>query len=146
VSPWSAYSGYNGISLADTFKVYTFLFTMNATDNNARIVFDLGNSTSDVTITDVKLEEVVLQWPTAVTEIDDLKTTVYPNPAADRIYINNLDDFDFVTLYNANGKAVFERKLDAMLNEIDTQNLVSGLYFVRLTGKNKNQVFKVVKQ
>ncbi len=146
VTPWSAYSGYNGISLADTFKVYTFLFTMSATDNNARIVFDLGNSTSDVTITDVKLEEVVLQWPTAVTEIDDLKTTLYPNPAVSRIYINNLDGFDFVTFYNANGKPVFERKLDTMLNEIDTRNLVNGLYFVRLSGKNKNQVFKVLKQ
>lgn len=74
------------------------------------------------------------------------KTTLYPNPTTDRIYINNLDDFDFATLYNANGKPVFERKLDAMLNEIDTQNLVNGLYFVRLTGKNKNQVFKVLKQ
>lgn len=146
VSPWSAYSGYNGISLADTFKVYTYLFTMSATDSNARIVFDLGNSTSDVTITDVKLEEVVLQWPTAVTAIKNLKSKVYPNPVADRIYIINLDDFDFVTLYNANGKPVFERKLDAMLNEIDTRNLVNGLYFVRLTGKNKNQVFKVLKQ
>ena len=146
VSPWSAYSGYNGISLADTFKVYTFLFTMSATDNNARIVFDLGNSTSDVTLTDVKLEEVVLQWPTAVTDIKDLKTTLYPNPAASRIYINNLDGFDFVTIYNASGKAVFERRMDAMLNEIDTESFVSGLYFVRLSGKNKNQVFKVVKQ
>ena len=146
VSPWSAYSGYNGISLADTFKVYTFLFTMSATDNNARIVFDLGNSTSDVTLTDVKLEEVVLQWPTAVTDIKDLKTTLYPNPAASRIFINNLDGFDFVTIYNASGKAVFERWMDGMLNEIDTESFVSGLYFVRLTGKNKNLVFKVMKQ
>ena len=146
VSPWSAYSGYNGISLADTFKVYTYLFTMSATDSNARIVFDLGNSTSDVTLTDVKLEEVVLQWPTAITETDDLKTTLYPNPTTDRIYINNLDGFDFITIYNASGKAVFERRMDAMLNEIDTESFVSGLYFVQLTGKNKNLVFKVLKQ
>ena len=76
----------------------------------------------------------------------DSKTTLYPNPAASRIYINNLDGFDFVTIYNANGKAVFERRMDAMLNEIDTESFVSGLYFVRLSGKNKNQVFKVVKQ
>ncbi len=145
VSPWSAYSGYNGISLADTFKVYSFIFTMNTTDNSSRIVFDLGNSTSDVTITEVKLEEVVLQWPTSIKDIGELKTTVYPNPATDKVYINNLDDFTDVSFYNLQGKTVLQKKISAMQNQIDIQDFENGLYFVRLTGKNKNQVVKVMK-
>lgn len=145
VSPWSAYSGYNGISLADTFKVYTFIFTAGTTDNAARIVFDLGNSTSDVTLTEVKLEEVTIQWPTAVETMGDFNTTVYPNPVREALYINNLDGFTQVTVFNIQGKPVFEKQIDAMLNQIDTKNLVSGLYFVRLTGKDKNKVVKVLK-
>ncbi|HCE57559.1 MAG TPA: glycoside hydrolase [Prolixibacteraceae bacterium] len=146
VSPWSAYSGYNGISLADTFKVYTFLFTMNTTDNAARIVFDLGKSTSDVTVTDVKLEEVVLQWPTAAVTTRNLKTTVYPNPANEVLYIDNRDEFTLVTIYNSSGIPVFERKINTATNEIDTGKLANGLYFVRLTGKDIQQVVKLLKQ
>lgn len=57
---WAAYSGYNGINVADTFTHYTFVFDMAETDNNARMVFDLGTSNVDFTITDIKLEEIVL--------------------------------------------------------------------------------------
>lgn len=146
VSPWSSYSGYNGITLADTFKVYTFMFTAGTTDNAARIVFDLGNSTSDVTIAEVKLDDVVLQWPSAAEIVDNMKTSVYPNPANDVLYINNLDGFSYVTVYNLQGKPVFEKKIDAMLNPIDTKNLVDGLYFVRLTATGKSKVVKILKQ
>jgi aryl-phospho-beta-D-glucosidase BglC (GH1 family) len=146
VSPWSAYSGYNGISLADTFKVYTFIFTAGTTDNAARIVFDMGKSTSDVTVAQVKLEEVTIQWPTAAETIDDLNTTIYPNPVNKVLYINNLDGFSHVTVYNIQGKPVFEKKIDAMLNQIDVKNMVSGLYFVRLTASDKSKVIKLLKQ
>ena len=146
VSPWSAYSGYNGISLADTFKVYTFIFTAGTTDNAARIVFDLGNSTSDVTLTDVKLEEVTIQWPTAAETIDNLKTTVYPNPVNNRLFIHNSDGFNRVTIYNSSGIPVLERKINTATNEIDTEKLANGLYFVRLTGKDIQEVVKLLKQ
>jgi hypothetical protein len=144
VAPWGAYSGYNGISLADTFKVYTFLFNASTTDNAARIVFDLGNSTTDVAIAEVKLEEVTIQWPTSSNEIENLKTKVYPNPSSGKIFISNRDNFNRATVYNIAGKPVAEKQIEPMFNEIDVSGLEQGLYFVRLTGPAKSRVVKVL--
>lgn len=40
--PWKTYSGYQQFSISTEMKKYTFEFTADSTDRNARIVFDVG--------------------------------------------------------------------------------------------------------
>jgi PKD repeat protein len=48
-SPWTTYGGYQAVTLSTAKQTYNYSFTMNhATDPDARIVFDLGNSNTDV--------------------------------------------------------------------------------------------------
>ena len=53
----------------------------------------MGKSAADFIITEIKLEEIVLVWPTSAESIEKYKTTVYPNPVSDNVYINNRDGF-----------------------------------------------------
>jgi hypothetical protein len=143
--PWSAHSGYFGMSLTDTFAVYTYVFDMKTTDNSARIVFDIGNSTSGFTITDILLEEVVLQWPTTINDVNNYKTIIYPNPASNKLFINNMDDFQEYSVLNIQGKSIEKKNLIGGHNQIDISKYDSGFYFITLTGADKRFVSKLVK-
>ncbi|KAF0238534.1 MAG: hypothetical protein FD181_906 [Prolixibacteraceae bacterium] len=144
--PWTAYSGYNSATVTDTFKVYTFVFDQATNDNVARMVFDLGKSTEGFTVTEVKLEEVVLQWPTTAETIEDLKTTVFPNPATHFFTIHNLDGFKSYTLVNTQGMTVKSGILNNFSNFISFEEFTPGMYFVHLKGENSVHSAKILKR
>ncbi len=55
-SPYTTYGGYEPVTLSTTKQNYIYSFTMNhATDSDARIAFDLGNSDTDVTFDNMYL-------------------------------------------------------------------------------------------
>ncbi len=144
--PWTAYSGYNSITVTDTFKVYTYVFDQAVNDNVARMVFDLGKSTAGFTVTNLKLEEVVLQWPTSAETIEDFKTTVYPNPATDQVYINNLDNFQEYSILNMQGKVVKTGNLSNYQNQVNVETFSPGMYFVILINGRDRYTVKLVKK
>ena len=144
--PWTAYSGYNSVTVTDTFKVYTYVFDQSVNDNVARMVFDLGKSTAGFTVTELKLEEVVLQWPTSAETIEDFKTTVYPNPATDKVYINNLDGFQEYAILNMQGKVLKSGNLNSYQNQVNVESYSPGMYFMILTNGNKRHSVKLVKK
>ena len=145
VDPWTSYSGYNSATVTDTFKVFKYVFDMTKNDNTARMVFDLGKSTGDFTVTEIKLEEVVLQWPTAVNDLSEMKTLVYPNPVYDQLFIDNSDGFENLIITNIHGSEILNGLLLSNLNQIDITNLPSGMYFVTLTCKGKMLTYKIIK-
>ncbi len=142
--PWSSYSGYNGGTVSDTFQVFTFVFEQSVNDNFARIVFDLGNSDVDFVITDFLLEAIVLVPPTNAEKINDYKTSIYPNPVADHLIVNNLDEFKTYSIVNINGICLHNGKLNPFQNQILVDKLAAGVYFVSLTGEQKLTV-KILK-
>jgi hypothetical protein len=146
VDPWTSYSGYNSVTVTDTFKIFTFVFDQATNDNTARMVFDLGKSTAGFTVTELKLEEVVLQWPTSAETVEDFKTTVYPNPAAHYFIIHNLDGFKSYTLVNIKGMTVKSGILNNFNNFISIEEFTPGMYFVHLKGENRVHSVKILKQ
>jgi aryl-phospho-beta-D-glucosidase BglC (GH1 family) len=141
VDPWTSYSGYNSVTVTDTFKVFTFVFDQATNDNIARMVFDLGKSTAGFTVTELKLEEVVLQWPTSAKTIENFKTTVFPNPATDKIYINNLDGFQEYAILNIQGEVLKSGILNSYQNQINVETFSPGMYFILLqNGYNRHSV------
>ena len=146
VSPWSSYSGYNNISLTDTFMVYSYVFDMTTTDNNARIVFDLGTATPDISIEFLTLESVELEFPTSVELSEDVKSCVFPNPAKTNLFVNNTDDFQQLQILNINGHQVKQSQLSLGINKISVNELSSGIYFVTLSNRVEQQTFKIIKK
>ena len=145
--PWSTYSGYNGTTLSDTFSVYTVIFDMTSeTDNTARMVFDMGTSDVDVTITDVKLEEIAWVPPTKTEIIQQYKTSVFPNPVNNRITVNNQDNFREVRILNIHGGIVQQFSLEPQANKFNVSSLKPGVYFIQLNGEQKQFTLKILKQ
>jgi endoglucanase len=144
--PWSAYSGYNGLSLADTFAVYTYVFDMGATDNTARMVFDFGNSTVNVSVTDILIEEIVFEPPTGITIPQAGILDIYPNPVRERLFLRNAVDIEKVSIYNLQGKALLEKRVQDVNTGIDVSGLSPGIYFIRAEGKGIPVTRKIIKQ
>ena len=63
---------------------------------------------------------------------DDL--IVYPNPASDKLYINNLPkNTEFINIINIEGKVVLDVNVKSI---IDISELSKGLYIIKFNGKN----------
>lgn len=143
--PWSAYSGYNGGTVTDTFRTYTFVFDQSVTDNAARMVFDLGNSDVDFAITEILLEEIVLVPPAKTENIQNYKTQIYPNPVFDALNINNQDNFDEIRIFDIQGTALMSARLVPGFNSINLGSLPAGVYITVLKGKQHSLHQKIIK-
>ncbi|WCO00495.1 T9SS type A sorting domain-containing protein [Psychroserpens ponticola] len=78
----------------------------------------------------------------SVTENDNLKVFVGPNPFQDVLTIESqLYEFN-VKLYDSFGKLIAQYK---NLSQIDTSSLSSGLYFMRVSSEGLQETFKLIK-
>jgi hypothetical protein len=81
------------------------------------------------------------------------EVVVYPNPTSGIISLlieTDVEENYEVTITNMNGKVVYNQQLLAQQgnNQIPLQKseeLISGIYFVRVTGQQQTQVIKLVK-
>lgn len=144
-SPWKAYSGYNAVSVADTFAVYSYVFEITDTDNSTRIVFDLGTSANDVTFEYITLESVVLEQPSSATILNNVKSKIYPNPVSSTLFIDNQDDFQELVIANLQGIVVKKQHINSQQNATKLNNLPSGIYFVSLSNPENRFTIKIIK-
>lgn len=145
-SPWSAYSSYYSVTLADTMTEYSMVFDMTSDDEAARIVFDLGSSAETVYFESVVLEELELQIPTSAEIIGTSKSTMYPNPVDQELIVDNRDAFDELCIRSINGKLLLKEALHPSINTIYTGQLASGIYFVSLQNQNNRFTQRIVKK
>ena len=145
--PWDAYSGYNGISIPTNETAYSFTFTMaNPTDMNARLVFDFGTDTTGVSITEINVDELILM----TTSLDDLEqkphVNIYPNPFDKFLYYRDLGKFDFLEVYDLQGRLWKRSFIEAHDQVINLDEIPKGMYLLRLEGKGNRESFKIVKK
>ena len=145
-SPWTAYSGFNGITIptSDTRFIFTFAMT-DPTDDLARLVFDLGKSTAGLTISDILVEEIV-QSVTSVTDNDLKQLVVYPNPASSVLFVSGHADYSAVDVFDLHGRLVTRLNFDKMTRSIDLTQLQGGLYLIRITNDQTSEAFRLVKE
>lgn len=70
--------------------------------------------------------------------------TIYPNPAADFIVVNN--EAKNVSIYDINGKLVIKTQSNYLNTPIDVSNLSNGLYFVTTQSESGLKTAKFVKK
>ncbi len=68
---------------------------------------------------------------------------IYPNPAKDNVNINIEEDAR-ISLYDINGRLVYEELLMSGNNSLDLRNFNSGIYFVKLEFQTKVQTKKLI--
>lgn len=70
--------------------------------------------------------------------------SVYPNPAKEILYlqINELAEAEII---DVSGKTMLKQQINNGINTYDISDLNSGLYFVKITGKENKLIKKIVK-
>jgi hypothetical protein len=127
--PWNSYSSYNFVQLSQGYKEFSNVFTMSGTtDLNARLVFDIGSKVGNVTIRKIKLEEVILDFSSGLSNLTFKNLSIYPNPTQDKIVIQNVKDpIIYIAVFDVSGKEVLKFK-NHQSDTIDVKSLVYGIY------------------
>ncbi len=144
--PWTSYSGYSGLTFTTIEQTFVVAFTMGSpTDNAARLAFDFGTDASDVTISEIKVEE--LYFP--VTGLDDIQqgsVKFYPNPTSSWIFIDNSAGFSCAALYDMNGRSMANYRLIGSAPSLSLEGIPTGLYVMELNGNGLSRRMKIMKQ
>ncbi len=146
---WDQYGGASA-TLTETEGTFSGVFDMVASDPNARMVFDLGGSTENVTISDVRVEELDLIIPDGEEDMilslkKEKEIQIFPNPLKSYIQINNTYGFNQLTMFNIVGQKMLYKQLNPGNNLIDIKHLSPGIYFVSFFEGRKGQTLKVIK-
>ena len=92
--------------------------------------------------------EIVLNFEnTAISKINQNDLRVYPNPVGDILYFELKDKnraVKRIVIYNYLGQKVRTIK-DIVSNQLNMQDLKSGLYFIKITTKNAETTIKIIK-
>jgi hypothetical protein len=75
-------------------------------------------------------------------ESDQPEISVYPNPGAGSLFVDNTHDFVRIQFISADGRVMLALPLHPGLNEIKPDGLAQGFYRLRLTARSGNSVGK----
>lgn len=91
------------------------------------------------------IDDVTVTQSLAVSEQNQLRFSVYPNPAADVVTISSAEQITNLTVMDLSGKTVL--KSDASANEIQLGlgQLQSGMYFLKVESAGSSGIRKIVK-
>lgn len=88
-------------------------------------------------------------YPAGINNMNNESTflRVYPNPATEKIIIetSQISDQGTISIMNGQGQEILTRKIDSFTNEIQINNLSSGVYFVKLISEKDISIAKFVK-
>ena len=76
-------------------------------------------------------------------KIDPLE--ISPNPFADQLNFEVPENGNLVVSDLA-GRILFQQKINEGSNQLNTENWVSGIYFIKFIGENTQRIGKVIKQ
>ena len=108
--------------------------------NKGEIYFD----TNPAIVTNSTLNTI--QSTTATPQVAaSTAVKVYPNPAVDKIYVENLGNGD-LSIMNVNGSVVISRHIAEAKAMIDISSLPAGVYILKTTSADRTSTTKLVKQ
>jgi hypothetical protein len=82
-----------------------------------------------------------------INQLSANKISIYPNPANDKITIQNLDEntSNSIEIFDISGPVVINQTIQKD-NSIDVSNLASGLYIVKVSNSSGALVSKLIKE
>ena len=87
-----------------------------------------------------------LEYTEGVGEQSGDKTLIYPNPVNDKLTVEAQEAIGTVEIYNLMGAKVYSQKNCGNKVEINTADLQSGIYFIRLTNEKASETRRFVKE
>lgn len=84
----------------------------------------------------------------SVREMENLRMSVYPVPAHDRMFLHTegLAAGDMLTVHDVHGRLVLQRAVSGVLTELELNDVEPGAYLVRAIGKNRTMTAAFIKE
>ena len=116
-----------------------------------RSLFALGNVRNSI-LSSVVCDSALAKGPDpadSATTSGDIKISVYPNPFNDHFTIHSSDSKSLnggkIKVYDVMGKLFIQQTISSSDIKINTSNLPSGVYVLKVEALNTSRVFKLVK-
>ena len=149
------------------FILFLFLFLLQA-NAQSNVVSSGGNATGESGTSSFTIGQAFyhtrvatafsfsegLQQPIEITTLQtkefptDFSIRVYPNPAVSgfNIILDEFDNNSDYTLVDLNGKKIKSGKLVAKETYVAAENIVSGMYILKIINKDQEHAYKLIKQ
>ena len=133
------------------------IFTTDASFNTLETLFlidGVSNPTIDdanvfATINGTPSEGVVYKFSTSAVvgldRVDQFKSTVYPNPSSDLLFVESAESLRFGKVKDINGKTVLKGNLAGTSTSIDISTLENGVYFLEVQSLKGSSFSRFVK-
>jgi hypothetical protein len=114
-------------------------------DLAARMSFDMGTTVANISISTIKIEEIIDNFTPLATEKES-NIHIYPNPIEDILTISALKTIQRLELIDQKGNIILRKNIvnESSLN-VSLQTIPSGSYILVLYEKNGITTKKVVK-
>lgn len=93
---------------------------------------------------------IALDYVVGVTETDELRTLIYPNPATEQINVDfnaDLEDQVRISILDINGRLMSSDTYQGVNKvQLPVDALPAGIYFIKVEGESINQMEKVIVQ
>ncbi len=123
------------------FNNYPFDFGGRAFENLAGIDFYSASSNNEMYLDDFVAGPGILSTENFSPEV----FSVYPNPVRDILNIDSKVAVDQVIIYDILGKVVLSVNPERISPSVNTSNLPSGTYMVKVKIGNNSKIVKIVK-
>ncbi len=87
---------------------------------------------------------VAWQSSLSVNDFNQLNIVLYPNPVSNYLHVLGLNDKVLVEVFDVVGKKILSKQVDKHQNIIDVSKFNQGLYFFKITSKNKSITKQIV--
>lgn len=142
--PWSSYSGYSTLNMTPKPQLFSVIFQMqNKTDNQSRLVLDLGYSKTNVQIDEIALYELSFATESQDTVVQT--SFFFPNPTDGLVNFSTADSASVISVYSFQGSLVWQQQMPSS-QQINLKKLPAGRYIIRWQAKERMQVGKLIKQ
>lgn len=82
--------------------------------------------------------------PTAINDYYFEKVKVYPNPASDFIYLENIPLASTIQLFNLNGEIIKGASINNMVEKLLIHDLNPGIYILKINNDKHTKIYRVV--
>ena len=86
------------------------------------------------------------EYTEGVGEQSGSQTLIYPNPVSNKLTVENQEALGTVEIYNLMGAKVYSQKGCGNKVEINTADMPSGIYFIRMTSNKVSETRRFVKE
>ncbi|GHU85239.1 hypothetical protein FACS1894153_0090 [Bacteroidia bacterium] len=135
----------------DTSIKFTFNKNFDFSQEKVYTIVLIANFSNDTVRTNDTLRAEIIHYHDAIMQqFDDISLSIYPNPVNDVLYIETPENIEEISIFDVSGKAVymeyFGHNTGVNIRSISLpQNLVNGIYFVKMLVNNKIITHKIIK-